>query len=223
MINERKKQDAAMAKLGPTLAAQKEYRAQMNKYNQQVQAAQAHLKAILRTIMLGQQAVEKTAGGLPWGPAQLPTMPAGPSSRKDSPLDNKALVALHQAGKNIENLGAVNKALRKAMLDLARTNRPPRNPSKEAQLALPLVIKQQWQRHKDAAQAQNSGEWMFMGHRGEIEMAEDTERETAASLRNLGMVNRDMYRYMRNIGAVRQLDPLGSKMLRPPTSMSKGG
>ncbi|MCJ1323611.1 hypothetical protein MMC10_000272 [Thelotrema lepadinum] len=66
---------------------------------------------------------------------------------KDARVDQKVLSALHEAGKNIENIGAINKDTRTWMLDRAR---PLPNPTKSTQLGLKVFMNDQYQRHLKA-------------------------------------------------------------------------
>ena len=158
MKGEHKRHGDAMKKAGPALNAQKELFIRKQNFLKSVKALKE--KAIAK---YGPTALQTEEGrrayytevernrlliGYPFRPKQVR-------------VDPKALATLHETGKSVENMGAINKDVRNSMLTDAR---PLPNPTKPVQLGLQLVMKDQYRKHQFATVKQYTVEKIAASH-----------------------------------------------------------
>ena len=133
MKDERKKQVAAMAKVAPGLNAQKaynDYRKELRNLKERLEPATMHSR---RRFHLYVDAMER--------------LECPPNVRQRA-VDSKDMLALHEAGKNIETLGLMNKNMRKRMQH--HSTRPLPNPTGAIQQGLRLFMKNEYKKHLTA-------------------------------------------------------------------------
>ncbi|MCJ1333783.1 hypothetical protein MMC10_010483 [Thelotrema lepadinum] len=121
--------------------------------------------------------------------------------------DPEVLATLHETGKNLENIGAINKDLRKSMLESAR---PLPNPTKPMQLGLQKYMKYEYRKHRIAAGKRYWTERIAESHRTLPSMAETLPYhppEVVKALEHQKMQHEDDI--LRAVG-VEALRPLGA-------------
>ncbi|MCJ1332443.1 hypothetical protein MMC10_009136 [Thelotrema lepadinum] len=130
MKDERRKQVQAMAKVTPALDAQKAE----TEYFKNVESIKERLGPKIINSRKNFHIYVHELGKL--------KSPPGAPERK---ANNEGLLALHEAGRNIENLGMINKATRQKMMH--KNTRPLPNPTKATQLGLKLFMKNEYKKH----------------------------------------------------------------------------
>ena len=124
---------------------------------------------------------------------------------KNARVDPKVLSTLHETGKNLENMGAINKDTRKSMLADAQ---PLPNPTKPMQLGLQLVMKDQYRKHKLATVQQYTVGKIAASHNNLPAMAKMFPYhppEFVKSMERLKMQQEDKALRTVGIPAIRQL------------------
>ena len=134
MKDERKKQVTAMAKAAPGLDAQKAYKnyyKELRNLNDRLGPKMMHSRKQFHLYI-----------------DEMDKLKAPPNVQERT-VSSKDMAALHEAGKNIENLGMINKNTRERMLQ-HHSARPLPNPTKAIQLGLRLFMKNEHRKHLTA-------------------------------------------------------------------------